>query len=325
MSNEKQIQVKRVKLCEPKYRRVDKYDHSITVWTFAGNVLADLGLEQNGDLQYALMGWLKKYNSEQNNIVSLDGWFDYNSIISYPSTKTDVINACTEDLSLNKINYENYYFKNDIAIIGYSDNPAERKSFLESAQKAGYSLENENTDRIVFENKKKPEVNSGQQLIKILKKYGSPSNPITGMFFSTHGVPYAIDFFNSKNNLYIPKEDFEKLYKNATGNEWKPNKDVAYVNDIINLVNAKIIADDVTITLCGCLNGAEEFSISEKMEPVTRQWQLENGKLKQPKNIAYYFSKLLPKATVIANTTNVNSGVGLDRPVMYKNGVYIKL
>lgn len=61
------------------------------------------------------------------------------------------------------------------------------------------------------------------------------------------------------------------------------------------------------------------------MEPVTRQWQLENGKLKQPKNIAYYFSKLLPKATVIANTTNVNSGVGLDRPVMYKNGVYIKL
>ena len=41
--------------------------------------------------------------------------------------------------------------------------------------------------------------------------------------------------------------------------------------------------------------------------------------------IAYYFSKLLPKATVIANTTNVNSGVGLDRPVMYKNGVYIKL
>ena len=184
---------------------------------------------------------------------------------------------------------------------------------------------NENTDRIVFENKKKPEVNSGQQLIKILKKYGSPSNPITGMFFSTHGVPYAIDFFNSKNNLYIPKEDFEKLYKNATGNEWKPNKDVAYVSDIINLVNAKIIADDVTITLYGCLNGAEEFSISEKMEPVTRQWQLENGKLKQPKNIAYYFSKLLPRATVIANTTNVNSGVGLDRPVMYKNGVYIKL
>ena len=43
------------------------------------------------------------------------------------------------------------------------------------------------------------------------------------------------------------------------------------------------------------------------------------------KKIAYYFSKLLPKATVIANTTNVNSGVGLDRPVMYKNGVYIKL
>lgn len=30
-------------------------------------------------------------------------------------------------------------------------------------------------------------------------------------------------------------------------------------------------------------------------------------------------------ASKIANTTNVNSGVGLDRPVMYKNGVYIKL
>ena len=83
--------------------------------------------------------------------------------------------------------------------------------------------------------------------------------------------------------------------------------------------------DDVTITLCGCLNGAGEFLISEEMEPVTKQWQLENGKLKEPKNIAYYFSKLLPKATVIANTTNVDSGVGLDIPVIYRNGVYTKL
>ena len=102
-------------------------------------------------------------------------------------------------------------------------------------------------------------------------------------------------------------------------------KDAAYVSDIINLVKAKIISDDVTITLCGCLNGAGEFLISEKMESVTKQWQLENGKLKEPKNIAYYFSKLLPKATVIANTTNVDSGVGLDIPVIYRNGVYTKL
>ena len=215
MDNTKQIQIKTVKLTEPLYRIVDQHNHSITVWRFAGKVLSDLGLEQNGDLQYALMGWLKKY--------------------------------------------------------------------------------------------------------------GSQTNPITGIFFSTHGVPYAIDFFNSKNNLYIPREDFEKLYKNATGNEWKANKDAAYVSDIINLVKAKIISDDVTITLCGCLNGAGEFLISEKMESVTKQWQLENGKLKEPKNIAYYFSKLLPKATVIANTTNVDSGVGLDIPVIYRNGVYTKL
>ena len=126
MDNTEQIQIKTVKLCEPKYRKVDKYDHSITVWTFAGNVLADLDLEQNGDLQYALMNWLKKYNTEKNKVLSLDGWFDYNSIISYPATKTDVINACTEVVILNKENYENYYFKNDIAIIGYSSNSAER-------------------------------------------------------------------------------------------------------------------------------------------------------------------------------------------------------
>lgn len=207
MDNTKQIQIKTVKLTEPLYRIVDQHNHSITVWRFAGKVLSDLGLEQNGDLQYALMDWLKKYNTEQNKVLSLDGWFDYNSI----------------------------------------------------------------------------------------------------------------------NNLYIPREDFEKLYKNATGNEWKANKDAAYVSDIINLVKAKIISDDVTITLCGCLNGAGEFLISEKMESVTKQWQLENGKLKEPKNIAYYFSKLLPKATVIANTTNVDSGVGLDIPVIYRNGVYTKL
>lgn len=207
MDNTKQIQIKTVKLTEPLYRIVDQHNHSITVWRFAGKVLSDLGLKQNGDLQYALMDWLKKYNTEQNKVLSLDGWFDYNSI----------------------------------------------------------------------------------------------------------------------NNLYIPREDFEKLYKNATGNEWKANKDAAYVSDIINLVKAKIISDDVTITLCGCLNGAGEFLISEKMESVTKQWQLENGKLKEPKNIAYYFSKLLPKATVIANTTNVDSGVGLDIPVIYRNGVYTKL
>ena len=130
MDNTKQIQIKTVKLTEPLYRIVDQHNHSITVWRFAGKVLSDLGLEQNGDLQYALMGWLKKYNTEQNKVLSLDGWFDYNSIISYPATKTDVINACTEVVTLNKENYENYYFKNDIAIIGYSSNSAERKSFL---------------------------------------------------------------------------------------------------------------------------------------------------------------------------------------------------
>ncbi|MGN1044247.1 MAG: hypothetical protein ACI4PR_05630 [Acutalibacteraceae bacterium] len=29
---------------------------------------------------------------------------------------------------------------------------------------------------------------------------------------------------------------------------------------------------NIKSVLCGCLNGAEEFSISEKMEPVTKQW-----------------------------------------------------
>ena len=126
-------------------------------------------------------------------------------------------------------------------------------------------------------------------------------------------------FYSILQTLYFYINELEKENITISLHQFEM---IPIEDDEITVVIEK---DNVFSTFVYYLNGAEEFSISEKMEPVTRQWQLENGKLKQPKNIAYYFSKLLPKATVIANTTNVNSGVGLDRPVMYKNGVYIKL
>ena len=93
--------------------------------------------------------------------------------------------------------------------------------------------------------------------------------------------------------------------------------------DIVALMNEGIIAKDVTITLCGCLNGATSEKVPATAEKVSLYWaKIYRGK--NPQNIAWYFSILMPEATVIANTTQVDSGFGLNSPVMYKHGEIVK-
>jgi hypothetical protein len=56
-------------------------------------------------------------------------------------------------------------------------------------------------------------------------------------------------------------------------------------------------------------------------DAVTVSWKKENTGKQHAENFAYVLSKALPKATVIADRAQVNSGKGLSLPAMYQNGV----
>ena len=94
----------------------------------------------------------------------------------------------------------------------------------------------------------------------------------------------------------------------------------AFVSDIAKLVNEGIIAPDVIITLGGCRNGASPENAMDSDDPTTLKW----AKSRNPMNIAQALSKALPKATIIANRTQVNASKGLNAPVIYKNGEEVK-
>lgn len=308
----------------------------VSVWEYAGNLLVEYKLERNAELQYSLFKWLRKNNTKETGGLCEDGFFDYGATVISPCDRENVLRTCTTALRLDYERKENIPFKNDIAIIGNdrNDNPRFReaniKSFHDAAERAGYKEESSN-DRIVYKNslfdffsRFEFVTKSGKDAIYLLKENGSRDNPITGIFFSTHGTPYAVDFNNPGNNLYIPDADMKALYERTHKNKkWNPGWNVAYVDDLARLVLDGIVAEDVTIILCGCLNGGRGETVPEKAEAVSQKWAEENMG-KKPKNIAWYISKAIPKATVIANRTQVDSGKGLNRPIMYRNGEIIE-
>lgn len=305
-----------------------KNNHYIPVWEYAGEILKKYDLEQNGELQYALFKWLRKHNTQETGGLCEDGFFDYGATVMFPADKENILRACTISIELNREKVENRSFLNDVAIIGNdSSNGNLRSSNIESfyvaAMRAGYR-EGREYDRIIYKGgffNFSYVTKSGNDVITLLKKHGSRDNPITGIFFSTHGTPYAIDFHNPGNNLYIPENDMRGLYKRAEKGNWNPGRNVAYVDFLSDLAADGIIAADVTITLCGCLNGAKGKDVPPGAEDISLQWAKENTE--HPKNIAWYISKALPLASVIANTTQVDSGQGLNSPVMYKGGEVI--
>lgn len=310
--------------------------HYKAVWEVAGEELAKCDLERNGELQYALYKWLMNNNDEKTGGVCEDGFFDYSANVIIPDGKIEILRAASISLKINEEKVENCSFYNDIAIIGNDttgkwydkSREANLRSFYQAAKRAGFD-ENRNYDRLLLPGHILSHdyiTSSGKDVINLLKKYGSKNNPITGIFFSTHGTPYAIDFNNQGNNLYIPEKDMKNIYENTFVEEkriWSNGKNIAYVDDIVTLMNEGIIAKDVTITLCGCLNGATSEKVPATAEKVSLYWaKINRGK--NPKNIAWYFSILMPEATVIANTTQVDSGFGLNSPVMYKHGEIVK-
>ncbi len=280
-----------------------KNNHYIPVWEYAGEIL-------------------KKYDLERN------GFFDYGAAVMFPADKENILRACTISIELNREKVENRSFLNNVAIIGNDSGNGNLRSsaikrFYAAALRAGYR-EGGKYNHIIYNGNfldYRSVTKSGNNVITLLKKHGSKDNPITGIFFSTHGTPYAVDFHNPGNNLYIPENDMRGLYERAGKENWNPGRNVAYVDVLSDLAADGIIAADATITLCGCLNGATGKDVPQGAEDLSLQWAKENTE--HPKNIAWYISKALPLASVIANTTQVDSGQGLNSPVMYKEGEVI--
>lgn len=305
-----------------------KNNHYIPVWEYAGEILKKYDLERNGELQYALFKWLRKHNTQETGGLCEDGFFDYGATVMFPADKENILRACTISIELNREKVENRSFLNDVAIIGNDSGNGNLRSsaikrFYAAALRAGYR-EGGKYNRIIYNGNfldYRSVTKSGNDVITLLKKHGSRDNPITGIFFSTHGTPYAIDFHNPGNNLYIPENDMRGLYERAGKGNWNPGRNAAYVDFLSDLAADGIIAADVTITLCGCLNGATGRDVPQSAEAVSLQWAKENTE--HPKNIAWYISKAMPRASVIANTTQVDSGQGLNSPVMYKEGEVI--
>ncbi|MBO5690817.1 MAG: hypothetical protein J6R96_03040, partial [Spirochaetaceae bacterium] len=294
----------------------------ISVWEYAGNLLEKHELQQNGELQYALFRWLRKNNTLETGGLCEDGFFDYGATVIYPCNKESILYASTLVLELNVEKTENLLYMNDIAIIGndsgsFNVRRSNIRSFYEAAMRAGYR-EDRTYDRIIYQGNFfdfRYITKSGRQAIETLRQTGSSSKPITGILFSTHGTPYAIDFHNTGNNLYIPKEQMIGLFE-SNGSTCTPGGKAAYVDELKLLVDEGIISPDVTITLHGCLNGATGGTVPSGAEKVTLWWKEENKE--SPENIAWYISKIIPQGSVIANRTQVDSGKGLNAPVMYR-------
>ena len=220
-------------------------NHCVSVWKYAGNLLVKYKLERNAELQYSLFKWLKKNNTKETGGLCEDGFFDYGATVISPCDRENVLRTCTTALRLDYERKENMPCKNDIAIIGNdrNDNPKFREaninSFHDAAKSAGYE-EERLYDRIVYKvslfgffSRFEFVTKSGKDAIDLLKENGSKNNPITGIFFSTHGTPYAIDFNNPGNNLYIPKADMKKLYERTESKKkWRPRWDDANLNDL---------------------------------------------------------------------------------------------
>ena len=203
--------------------------------------------------------------------------------------------------------------ENKVAIVGNDNRWGYRKTFYEAAKATGHKIISTHFIVPIKVIGNYGAVTSGKEAIAALRAAGSKDNPITHIYFSTHGTPYAIDFYNSGNNLYVDNmSDFADNFQSGDG--------AAFISDLVKLVDEGIIAPDVTITLGGCRNGALPENAMDSDDPTTLKW----ANSKNPTNIAQALSKALPKATIIANRTQVNASKGLNDPVTYKNGEEVK-
>lgn len=202
--------------------------------------------------------------------------------------------------------------ENKVAIIGDDPNWGVRKTFYEVAQDGGYRIISNGPCICIPVVGNYGAVNTGKEVISLLKKEGTERS-ITELYFSTHGVPYAIDLYNSGNNIYLDNmTDFCEsfVYEN----------DSATVSDLAELYNKGIFSYDIKIILGGCYNGARhsDYPMPDKNKDANYQWKINT----HIENIAQQISRKLPNAKIKANRIQVSSG-NFNKPIYYKGGIEI--
>lgn len=198
--------------------------------------------------------------------------------------------------------------ENKIAIIGYDYRWGYRKTFYEAAKDKGYKIIPNRPLECINVIGNYCSTETGRKVIELIKKEGSKVQ-ITELYLSTHGTPYAIDLYNSGNNIYLDnmKEFFPKF-------EYEEN--AARVSDFKELYRLNVFSKDIKIILGGCYNGAKHSEYpNPKDDAVGIAWK-ENDCIE---NIAQQLSRLIPNAKIKANRVQVAQGV-FNKPVYYCGG-----
>jgi hypothetical protein len=138
---------------------------------------------------------------------------------------------------------------NKVVLVGHDPTYASQQSFYDAADTwmkgKGYKLVTSGENVL----------KTGKDAIDVLAQNGKEA-PITEIYFSTHGAPYAIDFFNPGKNLYTSREQVMSLLSGEVLPSWGKNSEIRFISDIVQLVHSGCIAEKVIITLGGCLLGA---------------------------------------------------------------------
>jgi len=212
---------------------------------------------------------------------------------------------------------------NKVVIIG-NDKKGNIKTFRDNAKTW-------KDHEILLYNRKVDYFSSGLSAKNALRNHAIGKQPITEIYFSTHGTVYAVDFDNPDNNLYTSQDDMKYILDSKDGVK---GNEKAFINDFVELVNNGYIAPNVTITFSGCLIGARIIDIKQKInslkqgdkqrEHLSRWIEMNEEKLEtkeNPNNFAKLLSLKLPKATIIAPMDRNNTTKGIEEPVMYQNGL----
>ncbi len=296
-----------------------KIKKKVSVWQEAGilinteyKLFNSEELKNFSDFQFAFYKWLFENNRHpgQNDIDCLDGFFEKGTYICIPDCMENLLEIasvciktdCEIETAVSQLNR--------IAVIGKGDNIAEESSFKDAAVALGYKVA-------------APVCASGKDVIELLKENGKEKQ-ITDIYFSTHGTVYAIDLRKKGSNFYIDKHKMQELHgiveKNVNA-KWEASEAAAYIADFAKLIKEGIISRTVTITIGSCRCGALYEDIPSGIDGYVDAWRTVNRN--KSENFAQQLSLAVPGATVIASRLQVNSGMGIQKPIYYKAGIVI--
>jgi len=254
-------------------------------------------------------------------------------------------NLPNEDIRLSSSIQDN---SNKIAIIGFGSDRGGQRSLRNAAntwRAKGYQISEANgigRDRDIF--------NSARNAINAIEGQADTNRkPVTEIYFSTHGVPYAIDFSEPGQSMYTNRNEVRRIISDP---EWNPNPTHGrFISDIVTLMRSGRLAEDAIITLGGCFNGAQIHNFEQRINEINGDLQNASGRRRdllnrgretmegfityyranlvrsdvanipsRVVNFAYQLSRAIPSATIIASMNRADSANGINAPVLYQNG-----